>query len=186
MKELKRQFETFLHNQHISDTIIPYLVFLALLIVAGLLLFVSVFVTKKILDNVVGRIFRKTKGIWDDLLIKHNLFSAIGYLVSVIVLKASVPVLFENFPKTLEFIGRLLDVYLVFVIIKIIIVFLKTTEEYLSESELFIEKPIASYFQLVRIILYVIAGILGLSILLNKSNFNSAAFIIFNFSIPQS
>jgi miniconductance mechanosensitive channel len=169
LKELKQQLENFLHNQHISDTVIPALVFLALLIVAGLLLFVSVYVTKKILDNVVGRIFRKTKGKWDDLLMKHNLFSAIGYLVSVIVLKAAIPVLFENSPKTLEFIGRLLDVYLVFVIIKIIIVFLKATEEYLSESQVFIEKPIASYFQLARILLYIIAAILGLSILLSKS-----------------
>jgi miniconductance mechanosensitive channel len=169
LKELKQHFEAFLHNQHISDAIIPYLVFMVLLIVAGLFLFVSVFVTKKILENVVGRFFKKTSGKWDDLLIKHKLFSAIGYLVSVIVLKATVPALFEDFPRTLVFINRLLDAYLVFVIVRIIIVFLKATEEYLSESQLFIEKPIASYFQLVRIILYVIALILALSIILSKS-----------------
>ncbi|MEO9003819.1 MAG: mechanosensitive ion channel domain-containing protein [Ginsengibacter sp.] len=169
MKELKRQFENFLHNQHVADSVIPYLVFLVLLIIAGVLVFVCVFVTKKILDNVVGRIFMKTHGKWDDLLIKHRLFSAIGYLVSVIVLKAAVPALFEDFPRTLEFIGKLLDVYLVFVIIRILIVLLKATEEYLSDSELFIEKPIASYFQLIRLILYIIAAILGLSIILTKS-----------------
>ncbi|MEO9021208.1 MAG: mechanosensitive ion channel domain-containing protein [Ginsengibacter sp.] len=169
MKELKQQFENFLHNEHISDTVIPYLVFLVLLVIAGLLLFISVFVTKKILDNIVVRIIRKTRGKWDDLLIKHGLFSALGYLVSVIVLKTAVPFLFENFPGALVFIGKLLDVYLVFVIIRIIIVFLRATEEHLSESQLFIEKPIASYFQLARIILYVIAAIVGLSIILNKS-----------------
>ncbi|MEO8961965.1 MAG: mechanosensitive ion channel domain-containing protein [Ginsengibacter sp.] len=169
MKELKQQFENFLHNQHIADSVIPYLVFLVLLIISGILVFVCVFVTKKILDNVVGRIFMKTHGKWDDLLIKHRLFSATGYLVSVIVLKAAVPALFEDFPRTLEFIGKLLDVYLVFVIITILIVFLKATEEYLSDSELFIEKPISSYFQLIRLVLYIIAAILGLSIILTKS-----------------
>ena len=132
MKELKKQFETLLQNAHISDAVIPYLVFLVLLVIAGIILFLSVFLTKKILDNVVGKIFRKTKGKWDDLLIKHNLFSAVGYLVSVIVLKVVIPVLFENSPKTLDFIGRLLDVYLVFVVIKILIVFLRATEEHLS------------------------------------------------------
>ncbi|MEO6135057.1 MAG: mechanosensitive ion channel domain-containing protein [Ginsengibacter sp.] len=169
MKELKRQFEIFLQHQNISETVIPYLVFLVLLIIAALLLFVSVFVTKKILHNAVGRLFRKTRGKWDDLLIKHYLFSALGYLVSVIVLKSAVPILFEDFPATLTFIGKLLDVYLVFVVVRVLIVFLKATEEYLSESQLFIEKPIASYFQLVRIILYVIAAILGMSIIINKS-----------------
>lgn len=169
MKELKRQFENFLHNQHIADTVIPYLVFLLLLIIAVLLVFVCVFVTKKILDKVVGKIFMKTHGKWDDWLIKHGLFSAIGYLVSVIVLKAAVPALFEDFPRTLVFIDKLLDVYLVFVIVRILVVFLKATEESISDSQLFIEKPIASYFQLARLILYIIAAILGLSIILAKS-----------------
>lgn len=142
---------------------------MVLLVIAAILLLISVFVTKKILHNVVGRLFKKTRGKWDDLLIKHHLFSALGYLVSVIVLKFAVPVLFDDFPDTLAFIGKLLDVYLVFVVVRILIVFLKATEEYLSESQLFIEKPIASYFQLVRIILYVIAAILGMSIIINKS-----------------
>lgn len=169
MKELKQQFENFLHNQHISDGVIPYLVFLIVLIVAGILLFLSVFITKKILDNVVGRLFRKTRGKWDDLLIKHHLFKAIGYFVSVLVLKSTVPILFEDFPRTLIFFNKILEVYLVFVIVRVIIVFLKATEEYLSQSQIFIEKPIASYFQLMRLILYVIAVILGLSIILSKS-----------------
>lgn len=169
LRELKQHFKTFLHNQHIADTVIPYLVFIALLIVAGIILFASVFLTKKILNSVVGRIFKKTRGKWDDLLIVHNLFSAIGYLVSVIVLKAAAPALFEDFPGTLIFINKLLDVYLVYVIVRILMVFLKATEEHFAVSQLFIEKPIASYFQLIRIILYIIVGILGLSILLGKS-----------------
>lgn len=169
MNELRKQFEKFLHNQHVADSVIPYLVFLVLLVTVVLLVFVCVFTTKKILDNVVGRLIRKTKGKWDDLLIKQGLFAALGYLVSVIVLKAFVPALFEDFPRTLAFIGKLLDVYLVFVIVKNLVVFLKATEEYLADSQLFIEKPISSYFQLVRLILYIIAAILGLSIILAKS-----------------
>lgn len=169
MKELKKQFEIFLQNQHVADKLIPYLVFLVLLISVVLLVIISVFITKKILDNVVGRIIKKTHGKWDDLLIKHGLFTAIGLLVSVIVLKAALPALFEDFPKTLIFIGKLLDVYVVFVIVRTIVVVLKATEESLSDSELFIEKPIASYFQLVRLILYAITAILGLSIILSKS-----------------
>lgn len=169
MKELKFRFENFLHQHDLSDAIIPYIVFIVLLVIAAFLLYLSVFVTKQLFSRVVGKIFRRTRNNWDDLLIKHHLFSAIGYLVSVIVLKIAVPSLFEDFPKTLVFIERLLDAYLVFVIVRILIVFLKATEEHLSQSQLFIEKPLASYFQLVRIILYIIAVILALSIILSKS-----------------
>ena len=169
LKELKIRFENFLHQHDVSDAIIPYIVFIVLLIIAGLILYLSVFITTQLLKRVIGRLFKRTRNNWDDLLIKHHLFSAIGYLVSVVVLKFAVPSLFEDFPKTLVYIDRLIDAYLVFVIVRIIIVFLKATEENLSQSQLFIEKPLASYFQLVRIILYIIALILGLSIVLSKS-----------------
>lgn len=169
LKEIKAKFEAFLQDQQIPDGVIPYVVFLVLLIIAVLLIYASVFVTKTLLQKVVGRIFRRTKTNWDDLLIKYKLFSALGYLVSVIVLKIAVPVLFEDWPKTLIFIERLIDIYLIFVIIRIIVVFLKATEEHLSGSELFVEKPLASYFQLIRIILYIVAFILALSVLLSKS-----------------
>lgn len=152
-----------------ADSVIPFLTFFVLLVIAVLLVYVSVLVTKVVLQKVVGRIFKKTKSNWDDLLIKYHLFSALGFLVSVIVLKTAAPVLFEDWPKTLVFINKLLDVYFIFVIIRIIVVFLRATEEHLSGSELFVEKPLASYFQLIRIILYIVAFILGLSILLSRS-----------------
>ncbi len=169
MKELKFRFEQFLDRHNLPDYIIPYIVFLAVLLVAGVLLYLSVFITKQVLEKIVGRLFKRTKNNWDDLLIRHKLFSAIGYLVSVIVLKIAAPSLFEDFPKTLVYINRIIDAYFVFVIVRIIIVFLKATEDHLSQSQLFIEKPLASYFQLFRIILYIIAFILGLSIILSKS-----------------
>lgn len=169
MKELRLRFEQFLNDHNFPDYIVPYVVFLALLLTAGVLMYLSVFITKQILERIVGRLFKRTKNDWDDLLIRHHLFSAIGYVVSVIVLKIAVPSLFEDFPKTLVYINRIIDAYFVFVIIRILIVFLRATEDHLSHSRLFIEKPLASYFQLFRIILYIIAFILGLSIILSKS-----------------
>ncbi|MCO5285923.1 MAG: mechanosensitive ion channel family protein [Chitinophagaceae bacterium] len=169
MKEIKLRFEAFLHHQNISEEIVPSLVFLGLLAMAIILLTLSVFVTRIVLRKLIGKIISKTKTGWDDLLIKHRLFKGIGFLVSVIVLKEAVPVLFEDWPKTLGFLNKVLDAYFVFVIIHLVVIFLKATEEHLSGSEVFIEKPLASYFQLFRIILYIIAFILALSIFLGKS-----------------
>lgn len=169
MEEIKIRFESFLQSQNVPDSIVPFLVFAALLIVSVLLIYISVFITKKVLERGAIKILSKTSTRWDALLVKYKLFPALGYLVSVIVLKAAVPILFEDWPKTLSLIHKLLDVYLVFVIIRLVVVFMRALEESLSGSEVFIEKPLASYFQLVRIILYIIGFILALSILLGKS-----------------
>lgn len=169
MKELKAWFENFLHNHHVPDAVIPFLSLVVLLAISVLLIYVSVFVTRIVVRNIVGRIIKKTTGTWDDLLVKHKLFRAIGYLVSGFVLKVSVPILFEEFPKTLAFMEKLVEVYFIFIIIRMIIVFLMATEEHLSEKDLLKEKPLASYFQLFRIVLYILGFILSLSILLSKS-----------------
>lgn len=168
MRHLKNWLQNELHR-YLSEEAMPYVTGLILFSFAVLLVLLSVFITRQILVHFVARFIKKTPGKWDDLLIKHKLFQAIAMLVSAIVLKSAVPVLFEEFPQTLAFINKLVDLYFVIVIIKLVIVVLKATEETLSTSELFIEKPIASYFQLFRILLYIVGAILGLSILLNKS-----------------
>ncbi len=169
MKELKIKFEQFLEHLQIPSGLIPWIVFLVMLIISGLLIFLSVYITRQLLQQVLSKIIMRARNNWDNLLIKHKLFAAIGYLVSVIVLKISAPVLFEDFPRTLVYIDRVVDAYMVFVIVRLVIVFLRATEDHLSESQLFIEKPLASYFQLFRIVLYIIAFILSLSIILSKS-----------------
>lgn len=169
MKGLKLRFENFLDQYGVPDALIPYIVFIVLLLVAGILVYLSVWITRQFLSRFVKRIFHRTANNWDDLLIKHKLFSAIGFLVSYVVLRFAAPSLFEDFPLILVYINRLLDVYLVFVIVRLLMVLLKATEEYLAHTEVFIEKPVASYFQLLRIVLYIIAFILALSFILSKS-----------------
>lgn len=117
----------------------------------------------------VGAFIRKTPTKWDDYLIKHKLFRTLALLVAVIILNATVSKIFEDFPLWEDFIQKLVDMYFLYVIVRIIVTFLKGSEDFLSESEMFVEKPIASYFQLGRILLYIGGFILALSILLGKS-----------------
>lgn len=169
LKEIKFNFESFLQAHQIPDSIIPFLVLLALLAVSSVLIYATIIVSQFILKKVVTPIIRKTPNRWDDLLIEHKLFRALAYLVSVIVLKAFVPILFEDFPQWLLLINKLVEVYFVFVIVRILVVFLRATEQHLSDAQIFVEKPLASYFQLFRIVLYIFAFVLSLSILLSKS-----------------
>lgn len=169
LKELKLWLEHLLQQWNIVKPVVPYLVFLILIAVTAFLIFISVYVTRRLLLNLVGRFIRKTPGKWDDLLVKHKMFRAISYLVAVFILKVSVPLIFEDLPRLLVILEKLVNVYFLFVLIKIVIVFSKATEESLATSQIFIEKPIASYFQLFRILLYIVAAILALSILMGES-----------------
>ena len=169
MKDLKVWIEKLLSRYAILDSLLPYITMLILLTLTLVVIYISLLITRKLLRKFVERFVRKTPTNWDDLLIKHKFFRTCATLVAVIILNASFPTIFEDFPKLQPFIQKIVEVYFLYVIIQIIVSFLKGSEEYLSESELFIEKPIASYFQLGRILLYLAGFILALSILLGKS-----------------
>src|SRR5690625_7967970 len=68
----------------------------------------------------------------------------------------------------LPVVEKLTDSYLVIVGTMIVIAFLKVIEYWLSSHPAFQDKPLVSYFQLIRIILYGVAFVLVLSILLDQ------------------
>lgn len=169
MKDIKIWLEAFLHKSNVSEVMIPYLSFLAMLLLTAGLIAISVYALRILLKNTVARFVKRTTNKWDDLLIKHKFLNAISLFIGIAVIQAAVPILFEASPKMLVFVGKLIDVFILFVILKVINTILKATEETLLATHLYRDKPIASYFQMVRIVLIIMGVILGLSILLSKS-----------------
>ena len=169
MKDLKIWIEKLLSNYSVFDSLLPYITMLILLVATIIIIYFALWITRKLLRKFVGAFIRRTRTKWDDYLIKHKLFKAIALLVAVIILNATTETIFMDFPRLEPFVQKLVDIYFLYVIIKIIVAFLKGTEDYVSESEMFIEKPIASYFQLARILLYIGGFVLALSILLGRS-----------------
>lgn len=169
MNELKNWIEKQLSNYNVLETMVPYITMFILFVTTVFVVFFLRELTRQVLLRVVGNIIRKTPTHWDDLLIKHKLFPAIASLVSVIILTMAVPVIFGDFQTLLPFFVKLVKVYFLYVILRIIMVFLNGSEEYFSASPIFMDKPIASYFQLIRLLLYITVFILALSILLGES-----------------
>ena len=169
MREIKTWFEGFLNNKNVAEAIIPYLSFLSMLLLTALFLIVGVYLTRLILSNTIGRFVRKTKRKWQKYLVEYKLLNALSLIVAIIILKATLPLLFEGVPEVLVFMEKLLDIFQLIVVFRIINSILKATEESLLSTQLYIDKPISSYFQLIRIALIVLGIILSLSILLSKS-----------------
>lgn len=148
---------------------VPYLSFLALLLLTVAILVISVYALRILLNNTVARLIKKTNNQWDDLLVKHKFLNAISLFIGIAVIQAAVPVMFEATPKLLTFVEKVIDVYILFVILRVLNTILKATEETLLSTKLYRDKPISSYFQMVRIVLIILGVILALSILLSKS-----------------
>ena len=151
-----------------------YVIFFKLPIqVIGLLIiaYVSWILTTKIVVASVHRLFLKTKSTWDDLLIERKVFDKLASVVPLILIAISVPYIFYDFPEVIKYTVIFSDVAIVGVVIWSINATLSIIEEILSASPIFKDKPITSYLQVLKIVVYFIGGILMLSMLLGKSPF---------------
>jgi miniconductance mechanosensitive channel len=169
MKDIDRWIEKIIINSGISEGIAPYLRLLSLLAITGLLAWGSFYMTKRIINGALSRYINRSRTSWGTLLSDKKFFSALAHFVPVLIVRVVAPLLFRDFETVLPLVIKLTDIYLIMVILMAIIASLHVAEHVLSGSEAFVDKPLSSYFQLIRIVLYIASGIFILSILMGKS-----------------
>ena len=137
-------------------------IYLRLLLLLGVLTIISVigfYFTKKIIINYFYKLVRKSPVKWDDLLADKEVFNNLAHIVPAVFVRLLAPSIFNDF-TVLPFI---------IVAMTIIVALLKVAEYAFSSLPAFKDKPLTSYFQLVRIIFYITTAIFVFSILLGKS-----------------
>ena len=139
------------------------------LLIITLIAFIADFIAKKIILRIISSVVKKTKTDWDDLLFEKKVFNAVAHIAPAIVVQLIAPLIFSDFKNILPLVMATANIYIVFVVITVINRLLSTVEEIISRSPYFKDKPVASYFQLAKIINYSIGGIFIFSIILNQS-----------------
>ena len=110
-----------------------------------------------------------TKSDWDDLLVSNRFFDHLSALIPVVVVYATVDVLLAGHPFFAEVVRRLCMTLLVFLAVRMIDSILHTIEEIYKRSEVAKRKPIGGFLSVVRIVMFILAGIFIVSILTNRS-----------------
>jgi len=110
-----------------------------------------------------------TKSDWDDLLISNRLFDHLSILIPVVVVYATVDVLLAGHPFLVDVVSRLCMTILVFLAVRMINSVLQTVEEIYNRRNVAKRKPIGGYLTVVRIVMFILAGIFMVSTLTNKS-----------------
>ncbi len=130
---------------------------------------VAYWITKKYLVALLYTIVRKSSPEWGQLFVKKKPLDQLAHLVPATILKMAAPLLLGNSGPLFILADKLINCYLTIVVTMVVISLIKATESILTKTALFIEKPLSSYFQIARIIIYIFTGILILSEVLDKS-----------------
>lgn len=168
MNFIENWIDQLLVNWGVATQAAVYFRLVILLMVLTIASLVAFWLTKVIIVRVVYKFVRKTSFKWDDVLADRQVLSNISHIVPAIIVRMLAPVIFQDFETIEPIVVKITDIYLIVMIVSVVVAFTKVIELGLSALPSLKDKPLTSYFQIFRILLYIVTFILLLSLLINK------------------
>lgn len=159
------------------------------IIIIVLIAWFAHFLTRQIILRIVSRIAKRTKTTWDDILIKNRVFRGLSHLVPAFIMyytfDFSYPVIHQELkelePEVLNALTKDHYLYLTGFLIKTVKIYFTAIIVFVSNSVLNAgfeiynttpyahHRPIKGYIQLLKILVYFMAGIMIIALLLNRN-----------------
>ncbi len=165
----------------------PIAAFICLVIIIVVAWF-SHFLTRKIILRIVARIARKTKTDWDDILVKNKVFNGLAHLVPAFIIYFTTNFSYPDIHQPLDeldpavlsqlsqdyYFGlagillKLARIYFTLIIVFVGNSVLNAGMEIYNTTPYSHHRSIKGYIQLLKILIYFMAGIMIISILLER------------------
>ncbi len=130
---------------------------------------VLVYIAKRIIITIASKIARRTVSIWDDVMLENGVFQRLAYILPALLMEMSSSLILQDFPKVLTRVHLFINLYLMGVFISLAVAILNTVKEVLLRNDHLRDKPINSYIQVSKIIIYLFGGVMMISELMGKN-----------------
>lgn len=126
-------------------------------------------ITRRLFSGKLARLILATKATWDDELQRHHFFRRGAHLVPGVMLYVLCPLLFAHAPLLQALLQKLAFIYILLAMVMVMSAVLNTIEDIYDASRLAQRVPITGFIQVGKLVLALIAIILIVSNLLEKS-----------------
>jgi miniconductance mechanosensitive channel len=128
----------------------------------------SNWLTKGLLNSRLRKLVSKSKNQFDDELHKHGFFKRIGHIVPAVVIYLLSQLLIEHL-SLLAFLKNAAVIYVLIAAVMALSALLNTIEDTYNASNFAKKAPITGFIQVAKLFVVIIAGLLIISILMDKS-----------------
>jgi miniconductance mechanosensitive channel len=133
-----------------------------------LIALISSWITKSLLNSSLRNLISRSKNGFDDDLHQHGFFRRIGHIIPALVIYLLSQLLIENL-SLLVFLQKSAIIYLLISTVMAISALLNTVEDTYNASSLARKAPITGFIQVGKLFVVIIAGLLVISNLMDKS-----------------
>lgn len=169
MENIQCYFYDYFVSIGVSEIGSKYFNMLCLFLVLLVIIYVTDFITRKILVNAFISFSKKSRSNFDDFLVNHKAPRNLAHIVPLIITIKIFPIVFYDFPQFESYIITILKVYGIILSVWIIRSVLKTFESYFKTLDSLKDKPIDSYIQVAMLFIWIIGIAACLAVVINLS-----------------
>ena len=121
------------------------------------------FIFRLLLVTTMIFVAKKTKTKFDDLLVSNQTAKYIAHLIPFLFIYKSVPFILKSYDYWEAIFGKMVEIYIIFLVLWIVRSVLKAFRDYLKQKPAYSDKPIDSYIQVIMIILWIFGLVIIIS-----------------------
>jgi miniconductance mechanosensitive channel len=129
----------------------------------------SNFVTRKLLLVYIRRWIKKSKSMWDDILLEHKLLDRLANYAPALIIYYAVPAALSSYPEIVSPVQVMISIAMIMLAILVVDALLNSLHEIYQTFPISRDVNIKGYIQIGKILAYFIGIILFLSVLLDRS-----------------
>jgi miniconductance mechanosensitive channel len=166
-KDMKDLLMDFFKNNGADGGMAKLLTSLAITVAILVVCILVYIILKKVLLKIIIKIIKRNKLKWDDILLEHKVINRI-FLIIPGVLFYSLTVLYEN-PELAEILQRITTIYVLIVLTFVVSALLDSIDDIYRMKPISNVRPIKGLLQVVKIVVFIIIGIVIIATLLDQS-----------------
>ncbi|WP_438348187.1 mechanosensitive ion channel family protein [Paenibacillus sp. FA6] len=161
MEFIKNQLDGF----GMSEQTIGYLSNMIMVVFIAAVSILANFIAKKIVLKTIFHIINNNRYTWDNIILEKKVFRKLSHLVPAVIIYYSASI----FPTYQALIEKAALTYMIIVTIRVLNALLNAFDAIYRSFEVSKVRPIKGYIQVVKIILFIIGGIMVISNLIGQN-----------------
>ena len=169
MEGIRVYLEQLIGMMGVGGDYVPMVRYGILVILAFALAWLAGWVCRRFLVPVVLKITRRTDAKWDDVLFSRRVLLSASHIVPAIVVWTLLPLVFYEYPRVEDIVGRLTAIFFTVMMVRTIIVFIDSFKLLESGTRSSRQQYLYSICGVLKILMIFISAIVVIAIIINKN-----------------
>ena len=169
MEEIKEYLERMISAMGLSDEYVPGVRYVILVVLAFVLAWLAGWLCRTFVVPVLLKITNKTEAKWDDVIFSRRVLLSACHIIPAIVIFLLLPLVFFEYPKVEEIVGRVTAIYFTIMTVRTIIVFIDSFKQLENGQRSSKQQYLYSVCGVLKILMIFISAIVVIAIIINKN-----------------